>query len=177
MANAEQIAMQTPEAKAFMDVVAKAEKGKATPAEVAMLRERLEASPDLWRACGDLGKIATNALIDGIAGKNAMLCESLHVGFTVMCKDLGADAAPALERLLIAHVAMCWLRLQQAEYHYSKQQGESVTLALAEYRERKLTTAQHRYLRACESLARVRRLALPAVQVNIGDKQINVSGK
>lgn len=169
--------MRTPEAQALIDVFRKAEGGKATPAEVATLCNALETVPDLWRAYGDLDAATTKTLINGIAGKNAALRESLKVGHAAMCRDLGADAAPALERLLIAHVAMCWLRLQQAEYHYSKQQGESVTLALAEYRERKLTTAQHRFLRACESLARVRRLALPAVQVNIGDKQINVAGK
>ena len=29
---------------------------------------------------------------------------------------------------------------------------------------------------SCESLAKIRKMAIPAVQVNIGDKQINVAG-
>ena len=43
-------------------------------------------------------------------------------------------------------------------------------------RDRKLSAAQRRYLRACETLARVRKLRLPTLQVNIGEKQVNVAG-
>jgi len=38
-----------------------------------------------------------------------------------------------------------------------------------------LFATQRRYLRACETLARVRRLRLPSMQINIGKKQLNVA--
>jgi len=52
----------------------------------------------------------------------------------------------------------------------------------ADYWDRYLTTAQNRFLRAVEALARVRRLArnTPALQINIageGGKQVNVQGE
>ena len=36
--------------------------------------------------------------------------------------------------------------------------------------------AHHRYLSALKALAQVRKLALPALQVNIAKEQVNVSG-
>ena len=35
---------------------------------------------------------------------------------------------------------------------------------------------RQRALRACETLARIRKLKLPTLQVNIGQKQLNVAG-
>ncbi len=80
-----------------------------------------------------------------------------------------------LERTLVEHVALCWLKLQVCEQKYSGITNGTMTLAQGNYWERKLSSAQRRYLRACETLARIRRLALPAVQVNIGEKQLNVA--
>jgi hypothetical protein len=68
---------------------------------------------------------------------------------------------------------LAWLRCVDVERRYSDILGESVTLAVGDFWERRLTMAQRRYLRALETLARVRRLALPAVQVNIGAQQVN----
>ena len=91
--------------------------------------------------------------------------------------DLGYDSAPALERILIDHAVLCWLRLGETEMRRSAMTGENTYKAF-EYADRRLTAAQKRFTRACESLARVRRLARPNVQVNIaaeGGRQINVA--
>jgi hypothetical protein len=47
---------------------------------------------------------------------------------------------------------------------------------VATYWDRRYGTAQSRFIRAVESLARIRKLKLPNLQLNIGEKQINVSG-
>jgi hypothetical protein len=54
----------------------------------------------------------------------------------------------------------------------------AITCERGAYWERRLTAAQGRYLRACESLARVRRLSRPGapLQVNIGGQQVNMAG-
>ncbi len=41
---------------------------------------------------------------------------------------------------------------------------------------RRIEQAERRYLRAIRELAQVRKIQQPTVQVNIGDKQINVAG-
>ena len=92
--------------------------------------------------------------------------------------DLGFDSASALERLLIQQVTLCWLNLNVTEYRHSKTIKDSFTLTLGIYWEKRLTAAQRRFTRACESLARVRRLTRSVpIQVNIaakGGKQINL---
>lgn len=45
-----------------------------------------------------------------------------------------------------------------------------------EFWQKSLATAQRSYLAACETLAKVRKMKIPAAQVNIGDKQVNVVG-
>jgi hypothetical protein len=40
----------------------------------------------------------------------------------------------------------------------------------------RIERAQRRYLSAIKALVQVRMLVVPAVQVNIGEKQINVAG-
>ena len=47
-------------------------------------------------------------------------------------------------------------------------------LQWAEFYQRRIDRAQKRFLSAIKALALVRRLQLPAVQVNIGEKQMNI---
>ena len=97
-------------------------------------------------------------------------------------KELGFGTAPPLERLLIEQVATARLRLVHAEHTYNQcVVGQSIPLAVAVYRDNLLSSTQARFLRAIETLARVRRLArnTPALQINIandGGKQVNVQG-
>ena len=56
----------------------------------------------------------------------------------------------------------------------------SISLEKARFWEGRLNAAQRRFLRAMETLARVRKLKLPPVQVNIaapGSQQANVMGE
>ena len=46
---------------------------------------------------------------------------------------------------------------------------------IAAWWEKRLSGAQRRYLRACETLAKIRKMQLPMVQVNIGQQQLNVA--
>ena len=95
-------------------------------------------------------------------------------------KDLGYDDAPMLEQLLIQQAALCWLKLSLIELSYSGTMKQSITLTLAMYWEKRLSAAQRRFTRACETLARVRKLSrnTPALQFNIatsGGQQVNVA--
>ena len=82
-------------------------------------------------------------------------------------ESLGAAEASPVERLLIDQVVVCHLRMHLTEQWYqSAMQGCS--LPCAAFCERKLSAVQRRYLRAIETLSRVRTLiGVPLVQVNI----------
>ena len=61
-------------------------------------------------------------------------------------------------------------------YDYAYLSAGSVSLQKGDYYQRRQERAHKRYLSAVKALAQVRRLELPAVQVNIGQNQINAIG-
>jgi hypothetical protein len=94
-------------------------------------------------------------------------------------EDLGYSVAPPLERLLIEQVVLCSLHMYLVAGEYGLVVEPSIPQSSIDHWERRLSAVQHRYLRACESLARIRKLArtTPALQVNIathGGQQLNL---
>lgn len=164
-----------PEARDLAAILDKTNKAKPDPADVRALRLALDKTPALWRVVGDLQATAYETVVANI-NASAALKESVRAGRLGLRAELGYSGAPALERLLIDHVALCWVRLQLEEIRHAQAREQEQTLTKSEYHDRCLTTAQARYLRSVETLARVRRLCVPALQVNIADKQVNIAG-
>lgn len=148
--------------------------------DLALYRKALAEVPGLWKIAGDLVEQNFLHLITSGELVYAMR-ESLKVGQEEQRRELGYENAGAMERALIDHVLLCKLRLEICEYKYTSLQKESMTFAKAEYWERKLSATQRRYLRSCETLAKVRKLMRndPTLQVNIaapGGQQVNIAG-
>lgn len=140
------------------EMLARVDKERPDPAAVAKLKQMLDAAPSLLDTLGNLALVTeSNLLSRSFANAN-----STRIAVTkyleTMRDDLGYGDADPLQRSLIAHVCMCWARLYDCELRYHMVMGESPSTTLALYWERKLSMNQRRYLRACESLARVRRL-------------------
>jgi hypothetical protein len=93
-----------------------------------------------------------------------------------LCRDLGWDSAPPFERELIAHVAECWVWLKLVQLTLNWISSAAHTIRDGDYRERRVTEAQRRYLRAMNLLAKLRHLG-PAVQVNVANQQVVMNGK
>ena len=159
----------------FVELVHKTNKTKPKSEDVEALRECLHKSPVLWRLFGDIAKLAAEELIDAASGDQVVVRESLKTGQEELRRDLGYQQASALERLLIDQVVLCWLRLHYGEHNYTAVTKGATPIVLADYWERKLSASQRRFMRACETLARIRKLGLRVVQVNIADKQLNVA--
>lgn len=161
------------------DAVMKVDRENPTPQDIANLRAVLRADPILGRVLFDLSQVNTDRLIESLAPDSVLVREAISVTVETMRDDLGYRQAPEMERLLIEHVALCWLRVQKVEGGYTAFLTQrEVVIAQADWWERKLTAAHARYVRAVESLARVRRMARPsAVQINVGDQQVNVAGR
>jgi len=150
------------------------------PEDVRALQVWLDSHPDTWRALGDLTAHATKSIVDAAAGEAALMRECVMRDAEDRRKALDYDNASPLERLLIDVVVVSGLRWADIERRYSSVHEGGMTLAQADWWERRLSAAEGRYLRACESLARVRRLLHHRpVQVNIaaaGGKQVNLAG-
>jgi hypothetical protein len=151
--------------------------------DVDRLREILQESPTLWQLVGDLSYRVRALLIEELGGSSAFFRESVHEAMKHMEAELEQEGATALEQLLIQQVLLSFVRLREVELrHNSAIHTEGpVSVAVVDFWEKRLSTAERRFFRACETLARTRRLIrqTPAIQVNIaaqGGKQLNVQG-
>lgn len=87
--------------------------------------------------------------------------------------ELAGPNPTPLESLLVGRVVACWLQVQDADLRYVQGQKEC-NIAQGEYNQRRQDRAHKRYLSAIRTLARVRKLALPVLQINIAERQVNI---
>ncbi|MDY3561969.1 hypothetical protein R5W23_003400 [Gemmata sp. JC673] len=152
------------------DAVQRAEGGD--PKALAEVREWL-AKPGLAGFLGgDLAKEALERFVRTYAGGNPVVYEAVNRKLTEMRGELSGSNPTTVEKLLVERVLATWLHLHHLEAVYAGK--ENVSLALGLYYQKAISAAQKRYLAALKGLAEVRKLALPAVQVNIARKQINL---
>ena len=85
----------------------------------------------------------------------------------------GPDPTP-IERLLAERAAVCWFLVNRYESYYAN--AKDVSLHQAAYHQERIDRAHRRFLSALRTLATVRKLAVPAIQVDIGRSQLNVAG-
>jgi hypothetical protein len=133
-----------------------------------VLRELLK-QPEIMEACGNLAKHAENTLIRKFSGKDLAVGEGLRRKLDSLRTELSGRSPSPLERLLVERIVVCWLHLYHLEAIYAGK--DSMSLELAMYYQKSIDRAHRRYLTAIKTLAVVRRLALPAMQVNIAQKQ------
>ena len=174
-AKAEQIRAQ------FQALLDKTNKEHPRQQDVKALSDLLigNKSLELWRGIASAGYLAELTVIENARATTAVK-ECWKHRLQVLKKELGAHEAPLLEELLIQHTALSWLKLNLVELGYSSTMKQSITLTLGFYWEKRLTAAQRRFTRACETLARVRKLSrnTPALQFNIaaeGGQQVNIT--
>lgn len=167
--------------KRFAELCSKTNGEKSGQADVKALAALLgdHKSLELWRGVAGAAQLAEITVIEN-ANAVPALKECWKHRLQALKNELGYDNAPMLERLLIQQAALCWLKLNLIELNYSSVMKQSITLTLGMYWEKRLTAAQKRLTRACETLARVRKLSrnTPALQVNIaadGGQQVNVA--
>src|SRR5437899_2186525 len=79
--------------------------------------------------------------------------------------ELAGPNPTPLERLLAERATNCWLQVYR--YELAFEQARDLTIRQAEFHQRKIDGAHRRYLSALKTLATVRKLGLPAVQINV----------
>jgi hypothetical protein len=116
-------------------------------------------------------------LIDWAAGKEGdkKTKTKLHDELDAVAADLAGPSPSAVETLLADAAATSWFayRLHEAQYASSVTGEGGITLAQSEHAQRRMDRAHRRLLSTLKTLATVRRLALPAVQINDARQQVN----
>lgn len=120
---------------------------------------------------------AESELIGWIAGENKLLQESLSWRLATLRAELAGPDSTRLEQLAAERVAICWLHTSHVDAKFVEgvRRGD-MPLIVGDYFQRWQDRAHRRYLQSIKTLAQVRRLLGPSVQVNIAEKQVNVTG-
>jgi hypothetical protein len=123
---------------------------------------------------GDLARQAELSFISNAAGKDLAFREALVGKLAQLRAELAGPNPAPVERLLVERVVACWLQVQDADIRYAQAQTNNPALAVSDFQQRRMDRAHRRYLSAIKTLATVRKLALPVLQVNIAGQQVNV---
>jgi hypothetical protein len=146
-------------------------KAKPKPEDVKAMRDYLAKYPKQAEAIGDLAVQVEHRMLETAFSNNKAGEIATDEYMYNMRKGLGYETASPVERTLIQHVVLCWFRLYLTENRYESRMQESLSLAQGLYWEKKLSANQRRYLRAIETLARVRKMNI-TVQINMAHQQI-----
>jgi hypothetical protein len=87
-----------------------------------------------------------------------------------------AGPNPNPTELILARVAaLDWLvlRLWESQYAQNLASNEGMSFARSEHHQRRIDRTHRRLMRTIKTLATVRRLALPALQINVAHQQVN----
>ena len=138
------------------------------------VRELLMICPEFAQSLGgDLTQITERLLSTAVAGEDIPFREAIKHKMAELRQDLAGPAATPLETLLVDRIVICWLQVQMADIAHAK--GEAQTIGLENFQLRRQDSANRRYLAAIRTLAMIRKMALPALQINLGQNQINMT--
>jgi hypothetical protein len=127
----------------------------------------------LWHVVGDMGRYAQDAWLDAAASNNPLARRALEEQLRELRNGLRDAGDSPLERVLIDRLVACWLQANYADWqHGEKLKKGSYSFAEGRYNEERQDRAHRRLLQAAKTLATVRRLLAPAVQINVGQNQI-----
>jgi hypothetical protein len=143
------------------ELVQRAQQGDLTV--LPLLREALEADPTLWQVYGDLAAQAQEAWLQLLAGPDYLLAEAVRLKLAALRKELGAEGASPLEKLLVERIVACWLQTHYADALYAQAKGPQSTTSVRQELMKRQESSQRRYLAAIKQLALVRKLLKPAL--------------
>lgn len=152
-------------------VIPKARKDKDAAERVIQISRENGTLREVIEAFG-IHNSAERSIIKHYAGDDELLNALCAEQLSMMSGELAGPNPTPLEKLLCDRIAFCWFHLQRCEAVVAQQNG--LTFAESEFYQKKIDRAHKRYLAAIKALAQVRKLQLPNVQVNIGEKQVNI---
>jgi hypothetical protein len=158
-----------------MALFERAQKGdKSCQEELDALMDDPEQGASVVEFFGNIAERAELRLIEKITGDNLAGKAGMLRKMARLRSELAGPKSSPIVRLLAERAAYCWLNLWYYEQSLIKATG--LNFKQAEFHQRRIDAAHRRFCSALRSLAAVRKLALPAVQLNIAENQINFSG-
>lgn len=123
------------------------------------------------------GNMATNfkdVLIKKASGANLTKQHALDRQTQLMRDEIGGPNPTPIERMLAETASNCWLAYNY--YQVAHDQWEGLTMLQSDFLLKRIQLAHRRFMETIKTLATVRKLAIPNLQVNLAHQQLNVAG-
>ena len=156
------------------ELLKRAQDGDATM--LPDVKKLLAEVPAVVRRLGDLAETTRSNLLKLTSDGNLLRREAQARAMTDLADEIAGPDPTELERLLAERIVIAGMELSLFEICFA--QSTDMSLQRGDYLQRCIDKAQRRYLAAIKTLAQIRKLGLPALQVNIateGGKQVNTT--
>lgn len=162
----------------FLAIFNRIDKKDPGKADIQKAEAMIRSNPHLWEIGAGAAGSTLNLFLEKITpDKRTKLF--LWAELLSIKERLGYGLSCQIEKLLIDQIMYCWAGVVYVERCVSEAITTSGSMRSLDHWQNTLTRYQNRYLRAIETLARVRKLNKSiSLQVNIateGGKQVNVN--
>ena len=176
--NANTVAVSKPKppapGKETDDVFSRAKKGDESCLPlVRALFDDGEIGRSMRESAGSSSEWLRRNLIEKAAGKNVLVREAIEQELDGLRAELEGPNPTPIERLLAERASLCLFIVNRYENAYVN--SKEWTIPQADFQHRKIDKAHARFVSSLLTLARVRKLAVPTLQVNIARNQVNVA--
>jgi hypothetical protein len=137
------------------------------------IRALLTEDPEFLEDVGSPARWFQGIILKKLDKQHLLVGEAVRQKLDKLRSELEGPNPTPIERLLAERVCLCWFIMYYYETNYAT--AEDLLISQADYHQRKIDKAHARFLSALRTLAQVRKLALPALQVNIARNQVNVT--
>ena len=139
------------------------------------LKTHMDAHPEYWVQQGNLSQEIRDLLIIQLSVGDVARQEAITRWYEAEFQRLAGPAPSPLEVLLVGEILTCWLDLDRWRL-ISVALDKAPTRGDAQTVQRRVDAAHQRWLKAVKTLAQIRKLGVPVVQINLAAQQTNVAG-
>jgi hypothetical protein len=129
----------------------------------------------LVHTMGDMSQICRRRIIEAMSQGDILMEELLRRNVAEMIRELAGEEPSFIEQILSERAAVCWLLLWRYENRVVRNEG--MTIPQLEYQQKLITAANNRLNAAIKTLCQVRRLALPALKLKLGQMNLAVGAQ
>lgn len=139
----------------FLALIERTDKANPKPEDLAAMKKQLDKNLRFIELNSISGRAFEKAI--EITSNSELIREIYRRQIADKRKGLGFETASPIEQILIDQIVLCWFRLNHIELIHTGKLAESHTFASGIYWDKKLSSAQRRLLKGCETLTKVQK--------------------
>jgi len=158
------------------DLVRRAEAEGDEAALETLRKEHPEVLDNYMVILGDLRSTIESVLLDSFIGDDLPITRrGVELRLEALREELAGPCPSPLERLLVERIVISWVQANHSDLLAATSMKGEAPLKERQHHLKVQDRATKCFLNSCKVLAQVQKLLGPNIQVNIAERQVNVS--